>query len=60
VWASLGTLGKWHNSILKQARLAVIQFALLFLWEGRKAKKKKKGKINKTKNKKVRNPLLTV
>jgi hypothetical protein len=30
VWAFLGTLGKWHNSILKQVRVAVIQFVLVF------------------------------
>jgi phosphotransferase system glucose/maltose/N-acetylglucosamine-specific IIC component len=54
VWVSLGTLGKWHNSILKQARVAVIQFVLVFfgVGVGWGAQKKKKGKIDKTKIKK--------
>jgi len=44
VWASLGTLGKWHNSILKQARVAVIQFVLVL---GGGGKKKMKGRRKK-------------
>jgi len=47
VWASLETLGKWHNSILKEARVAVIQFVLLF-GGGMKGKIKKEEKSKET------------